>query len=157
MTLKLEPWQKFILSTLFGWKRAKDGLRRFREAYIEVPRKNGKSCFVAPMGLYMLVADGEEGAEVYSGATTEKQAWEVYGPAQIMAKRAEGFMEHYGVDVRAKNMNLIGSASRFEPLIGDPGEGGAAAPPHRKEKKPTQPPPQQPPQQKNKTPACTTP
>ena len=51
MTLKLEPWQKFILSTLFGWKRAKDGLRRFREAHIEVPRKNGKSCFVAPMGL----------------------------------------------------------------------------------------------------------
>ncbi|MFR7889451.1 MAG: terminase large subunit domain-containing protein, partial [Bilophila wadsworthia] len=125
MTLKLEPWQKFILSTLFGWKRAKDGLRRFREAYIEVPRKNGKSCFVAPMGLYMLVADGEEGAEVYSGATTEKQAWEVYGPAQIMAKRAEGFMEHYGVDVRAKNMNLIGSASRFEPLIGDPGDGAS--------------------------------
>lgn len=38
------------------------------------------------------------GAEVYSGATTEKQAWEVFGPAQIMAKRAEGFMEHYGVD-----------------------------------------------------------
>lgn len=125
MTLKLEPWQKFILSTLFGWKRAKDGLRRFREAYIEVPRKNGKSCFVAPMGLYMLVADGEEGAEVYSGATTEKQAWEVYGPARIMAKRAEGFMEHYGVDVRARNMNLIGSASRFEPLIGDPGDGAS--------------------------------
>ena len=64
MTLKLEPWQKFILSTLFGWKRAKDGLRRFREAYIEVPRKNGKSCFVAPMGLYMLVADGEEAIQI---------------------------------------------------------------------------------------------
>ena len=61
MTLKLEPWQKFILSTLFGWKRAKDGLRRFREAYIEVPRKNGKSCFVAPVGLYMFVEDGEAG------------------------------------------------------------------------------------------------
>ena len=49
----------------------------------------------------------------------------MYGPAQIMAKRAEGFMEHYGVDVRAKNMNLIGSASRFEPLIGDPGDGAS--------------------------------
>ena len=65
MTLKLEPWQKFILSTLFGWKRAKDGLRRFREAYMEIPRKNGKSCFVAPVGLYMFVEDGEAGAEVY--------------------------------------------------------------------------------------------
>lgn len=125
LTLQLEPWQKFILAALFGWKRAKDGLRRFREAYIEIPRKNGKSCFVAPLGLYMLVEDGEEGAEVYSGASTEKQAWEVYGPARLMALRAEGFMEHYGVEVRAKNMNVMGSASRFEPLIGDPGDGAS--------------------------------
>lgn len=125
MTLKLEPWQKFILSTLFGWKRAKDGLRRFREAYIEVPRKNGKSCFVAPVGLYMFVEDGEAGAEVYSGATTEKQAWEVFGPARIMAERAENFTEHYGVEVLAKNINIIGSASRFAPLIGNPGDGAS--------------------------------
>ena len=83
--LHLEPWQCFIDTTLFGWKRTADGLRRFREAYEEIPRKNGKSCFVAPLGLYMLTEDGEEGAEVYSGATTEKQAWEVYGPARLMA------------------------------------------------------------------------
>lgn len=61
MTLKLEPWQKFILSTLFGWKRAKDGLQPIPEAYMEIPRKNGKSCFVAPVGLYMFVEDGKRG------------------------------------------------------------------------------------------------
>ena len=77
------------------------------------------------MGLYMLVADGEEGAEVYSGATTEKQAWEVYGPARIMAERAENFTEHYGVEVLAKNINIIGSASKFAPLIGNPGDGAS--------------------------------
>lgn len=123
--LHLEPWQCFIDTTLFGWKRTADGLRRFREAYEEIPRKNGKSCFVAPLGLYMLTEDGEEGAEVYSGATTEKQAWEVYGPARLMALRAEGFTDHYGVDVRAKNMNILRTASKFEPLIGDPGDGAS--------------------------------
>ena len=122
--LSLSPWQAFIISAIYGWKRA-DGLRRFREAYAEIPRKNGKSCMVAPVGLYMFAADGEEGAEVYSGATTEKQAWEVYGPARLMALRADDFAPHYGVDIRAKNMNIMGSAAKFEPIIGDPGDGAS--------------------------------
>jgi phage terminase large subunit-like protein len=124
-TMRLEPWQCFIVTTLFGWLRDGDGLRRFRESYTEIPRKNGKSSLVAPLGLYMFAADGEQGAEVYSGATTEKQAWEVYGPAQAMAKSAEGFVDFYGVDVRAKNMNIPGKLAKFEPLIGDPGDGAS--------------------------------
>jgi phage terminase large subunit-like protein len=63
----LEGWQQFLVWVLFGWKRA-DGLRRFRTAYIEVPRKNGKTTLVAGLGLYLMVADGEPGAEVYSAA-----------------------------------------------------------------------------------------
>ena len=115
MTLKLEPWQKFILSTLFGWKRAKDGLRRFREAYIESAAQERQVLLCGPgRPLYVRGGRGSGGGSVLR-RHYGKQAWEVYGPAQIMAKRAEGFMEHYGVDVRAKNMNLIGSASRFEP------------------------------------------
>jgi phage terminase large subunit-like protein len=54
--------------------------RRFRVLFVVVPRKNGKSALSAGIGLYMLCADGEFGAEVYSGATNEKQAWEVFGP-----------------------------------------------------------------------------
>jgi len=53
----LEPWQQFILWVLFGWMRA-DGTRRFRSAYVEVARKNGKSTLCSGIGLYALVADG---------------------------------------------------------------------------------------------------
>lgn len=77
----LEPWQLFGLMVTFGWVRKKDGHRRFRESYWEVPRKNGKSVIAAGVGISMFVADNEFGAEVYSGATTEKQAWEVFRPA----------------------------------------------------------------------------
>ena len=123
--IKLEPWQEFILTVLFGWVHKSDGMRRFREMYLEVPRKNGKSIFAAAIGLYMLVADGEKGAEVYSGATTEKQAWEVFRPARLMAKKAEGFAEHYGLSVNASNLSIIDAASKFEPIVGDPGDGAS--------------------------------
>ena len=60
--ITLEPWQVFILSTIFGWVK-RDGRRRFRRAYIEVPRGNAKSTLSSAVGLYMLTADGEGGAE----------------------------------------------------------------------------------------------
>jgi phage terminase large subunit-like protein len=123
--IKLEPWQSFILSTLFGWVRKTDGKRRFRELYAEIPRKNGKSVFGAVIGLYMFTADGEAGAEVYSGATTEKQAWEVFRPAKLMATRADGFAGHFGVQVNASNMAIVDQAAKFEPIIGNPGDGAS--------------------------------
>jgi phage terminase large subunit-like protein len=119
----LQPWDCFIYANIFGWVRKADGLRRFREAYVEVSRKNAKSTKAAIVGHYMLVADGEIGAEIYSGATTEKQAWEVFGPAREMAKKAHGFKEHYGVQVNAKTLTVLDTNSKFEPLIGDPGDG----------------------------------
>ncbi|WP_257283306.1 terminase large subunit domain-containing protein, partial [Endozoicomonas sp. SESOKO1] len=76
-------WQTFALVNLFGWYRA-DGTRRFRSAYIEVGRKNGKSTFVAPVGLYMLKEDGEAGSEVYSAATSRDQARIVFDDARDM-------------------------------------------------------------------------
>jgi phage terminase large subunit-like protein len=123
--IRLEPWQKFILTTTFGWVRKSDDLRRFREMYVEVPRKNGKSALVAGVGLFMFVEDGEAGAEVYSGATTEKQAWEVFRPARLMAKKAEGFQEHYGVRINASNICILDSAAKLEPMIGTPGDGAS--------------------------------
>ncbi len=124
-TLKYEPWQKFLWTTLFGWKRTKDDTRRFRELYGEIPRKNAKSTQVAPAGLYMLTEDGEGGAEVYCGATTEKQAWEVFGPARLMAQRAEGFSDFYAAEVNARNICMLAEGAKFEPLIGDPGDGSS--------------------------------
>lgn len=122
-TLNLEPWQMFIICCVFGWVRKGSGLRRFREVYNEIPRKNGKSALSAPVGLYCFAADNEFGAEVYSGATTEKQAWEVFRPARLMAKRTQDFLDNYGVEVNASNLNIPADGARFEPLIGNPGDG----------------------------------
>jgi phage terminase large subunit-like protein len=121
----LEPWQCFILCMIFGWVRKTNGLRRFRKVLIMVPRKNGKSLFAALIGLYMLVEDGEHGAEIYSGATSEKQAWEVFRPARLMALKAPYFRTHYGLQVNASNINVSDTESRFEPLIGKPGDGSS--------------------------------
>ncbi len=123
--IRLEPWQIFILVNIFGWKRKSDKLRRFRRVYIEVPRKNAKSTLTAGAANYMLVADGEHGAEVYSGATTEKQAWEVFGPARLMALQTPDLREAFGITVGAKNLHVLASASKFEPIIGKPGDGAS--------------------------------
>jgi len=71
---KLLPWQRKILRDIFGWKRKSDDLRRYRTVYIEVPRKAGKSFFASGIGLYLLLADNEQGAEVYSAANNTQQA-----------------------------------------------------------------------------------
>lgn len=121
----LEPWQKFGLMCTFGWVHKKSGLRRFRESYWEVCRKNGKSVIGAGAGIAMLVLDDEFGAEVYSGATSEKQAWEVFRPARLMVKRSPMLIEAAGIEVNASNINLPADGSRFEPVIGNPGDGAS--------------------------------
>ncbi|ONN70666.1 terminase large subunit [Pseudomonas oryzihabitans] len=123
--ITLEPWQAFGMAVTFGWVRKKTGFRRFRESYWEVPRKNGKSVIAAGVGISMFVADGEFGGEVYSGATTEKQAWEVFRPARLMVKRSPMLIEAAGIEVNASNMNVPAEGSRFEPLIGNPGDGAS--------------------------------
>ncbi|ELX5323485.1 terminase large subunit [Salmonella enterica] len=125
MPITLEPWQLFIICTVFGWVHKKTGYRRFREAYNEIPRKNGKSAITAGIGLYMFAADDEFGAEVYSGATTEKQAWEVFRPARLMAQRTEALREAFGIEVHAQSLSRPEDGARFEPLIGNPGDGSS--------------------------------
>lgn len=113
--ITLEPWQVFILSTVFGWVKA-DGKRRFRRSYIEVPRGNAKSTLSSAVALYMLAADGEGGAEVYSLATTRDQARIVFGDAQTMARRSTGFRSRFSVNVGAHNMHVLATGSKFEAL-----------------------------------------
>jgi phage terminase large subunit-like protein len=122
--IELQAHQCFRLSTLFGWVKP-DGTRRFSEAYNEIPRKNGKSIEAAGVGLYCFCADGEYGAEVYSGATSEKQAWEVFRPAKQMAERAEFLKDTFSININAKNMIRLQDYSRFEPVIGNPGDGSS--------------------------------
>ncbi|MGL5485832.1 MAG: terminase large subunit, partial [Shewanella sp.] len=121
--ITLEPWQRFNLMNVFGWVKKGSGTRRFREAYNEIPRKNGKSALASGVGLYCFAMDGEFGAEVYSGATTEKQAWEVFRPARLICQRTPQLCEAKGIEVNASNMNIPADGSRFEPLIGNPGDG----------------------------------
>ena len=125
LKLVMEPWQVFMTMSFFGWKRKRDNTRRFRKFFLLVPRKNGKSAWAAAIGLYMLVADGEYGAEVYSGATTEKQAWEVFKPARLMANKSPALVSHYGIHVNASNISVVSDSAKFEPLIGNPGDGAS--------------------------------
>ena len=113
--IHLEPWQVFILTTVFGWVKP-DGKRRFRRAYVEVPRGSGKSFLSSALALYMLAADGEGGAEVYSLATTRDQARIVFGYAQAMARQSAGFRTRFGVGVGAHNIHVLASGSKFEAL-----------------------------------------
>lgn len=123
MKLRLEPWQKFGIACTFGWVRKKDGFRRFRESYWEIPRKNGKSAIAAGVALNMFANDGETGSEVYAGATTEKQAWEVFKPARLMAVRSPEFVEAAGIQINAGSLEIIEDGSIFETIVGDPPDG----------------------------------
>jgi phage terminase large subunit-like protein len=120
----LEPWQCFIACCIFGWVHKSTGLRKIRKVYIEVNRKNAKSTFAAMVGNYMLACDGESDAQVFSGATKEKQAMEVFRPARLMAMRSHGYLRAFGVEVNKKSLTRT-DGSRFEPLVKNPGDGSS--------------------------------
>jgi len=86
----LEPWQLFIIASLYGFYN-KDGSRRFQTAYIEVARKNGKTALVAALALYHLVADGEDGGEILFSANSLDQA-------KIAFAMVDGFALGYDPD-----------------------------------------------------------
>lgn len=114
----LEPWQVFIFTTVFGWVDD-EGNRRYQRAYVEVPRGNGKSTMLSCIGLYMLTADGEKGADCYSFATTRDQAKIVFNDAQQMARQNTDLKEAYGLQVLAHSMVVPGTNSKFEPKSAD--------------------------------------
>lgn len=87
LPLELQPWQCFEIANIFGWLRA-DGTRRFRIAYIRVPRKNGKTTKIAYVACYGLLADGEGGPRIYSAATKRDQAKELYDAALAMIEQS---------------------------------------------------------------------
>ena len=112
--IHLEPWQVFILTTVFGWVDD-DGRRRFRHVYVEVPRGNGKSALSSGIALYMLAADGEYGAECYTFATTREQARIVFNAAQGMARLSKDVAKATGITVQAKTVTVMRTGSVLEP------------------------------------------
>jgi phage terminase large subunit-like protein len=117
--IELEPWQSFVLTTVFGWVHHETGLRRFREGYVEVPRKNAKSTLSSGLALYMLSADGEHGAEVYSAATTRDQARIVFDDAKAMAERTPELRTYLGVAIMQHSLTVAHMASKFTPLAAE--------------------------------------
>jgi phage terminase large subunit-like protein len=119
---KLEPWQSFMIASLFGWKKRSDGKRRFTEAYIEIPKKNGKTTIAAGIANYMLILDGEAEPEVYLAAYTRDQASICFDEAVSQIKnspelRAEVNFLKYSVTVRgtrAKMTAVSHEASNLE-------------------------------------------
>jgi phage terminase large subunit-like protein len=121
----LELWQKFVICSIFGWVKKTTGKRRYHKARLYIPRKNGKSFFGAGIGLYMLTMDKEHGAEVYSGATSEKQAWEVFGPARQMTIADPRIAPGLRLTINAQSIVRELDNSKFIPVIGNPGDGAS--------------------------------
>lgn len=108
----MEPFQQFIIGSLFGWKGA-DGFRRFRTAFIEQGKGNGKSPLAAGIGLYGLVADGEGAAEIYAAATMKDQAKILFRDAENMV-RASPFLNAH-VQQNVNNLSVAATNSFFRP------------------------------------------
>jgi phage terminase large subunit-like protein len=110
--LILSDWQCFITCVAFGWVD-KVGRRRFRTVYIEVPRKNGKSSWSAGIALFMLAADGEEGAEIYSAATAREQAAIVWKAGKKMVEKTPALRQALGVATSSRAVYVDATASTF--------------------------------------------
>ena len=111
----LAPHYQFIVSNIMGWKR-KDGNRRFRTAYIEMGRKGAKTTFAGGLGAYFFIADGEDGAEIYTGAVTRDQARLVWTNIQNLTKKTifAPLITYY-----KHNLSIEKTWSKCEPLSSD--------------------------------------
>lgn len=113
----LEGWQEFILRSVFGWKWVKDDTRRFRTAYNEIPKKNGKTTLGAGVGNYLFIEDDEPGAEVYATATKVDQARLVWNEARNMIRQSPELSAE--VTILTRNLHVLRTDSKFEPLASD--------------------------------------
>lgn len=123
---ELHPSQQFIVGSLFGWK-GPDGFRRFRVAYIEQGKGNGKSPLVAGIGLKMLVADGEPRAEVYAAATKKDQAQILFRDAVAMVDQSpelDKVLTRSGGRGKEWNIADLASASFFRTVASDDAQSG---------------------------------
>ena len=114
----LEEWQKKFIREIFGWKVKETGVRKYRQVYLELPRKNGKSNLIACLGLYLLLVEREFGKEIYSCAGDREQAKIVFNIAKSMlqmnpklSKLAKPFRDSIVVDKSNSFYKAISSDS----------------------------------------------
>lgn len=129
---ELHPSQAFIVGSLFGWKK-EDGTRRFRRAYIEQGKGNGKSPLAGGLGLLGLCADGEAGSQVYSAAAKKEQAGILFQDACKMVRASpvlEKKLEFSGGQGREFNIAFHPKSSFFRPVSRDTGKTGSGPRPY---------------------------
>jgi phage terminase large subunit-like protein len=117
--LRPDPWQvAYILAPVFGWVRwdedSQTYVRIVRELYVDVPRKNGKSTLAGGLAIYMTCADGEQGAQVITAATTKEQAGFVFEPVRKLAEAAPALKKHV-LPLKDKILHKR-SGSYFKPI-----------------------------------------
>jgi phage terminase large subunit-like protein len=115
-TIELEDWQCWFVTTVFGWVHRETGLRRFRTAYLEVARKNAKSALASGIATYMLGPDGEDGAEVYSAATTGDQARIVFDSSKAQLRKSPDVAAELGITVGEHAIFVRDTASTYKAL-----------------------------------------
>jgi len=129
---QLHPSQAFIVGSLMGWHRS-DGTRRFRRAYIEQGKGNGKSPLAGGLGLLAMAADGEAGAQIYAAAAKKDQAGILFADAVKMVKQSPALakrLEFSGGPGREYNIAHHASGSFFRPVSRDTGRTGSGPRPY---------------------------
>lgn len=112
--LRLELFQKAFISALFGFVDKKTGYRKYRETLLYVARKNGKSVLLSGIALYMLIADNEPGAEVYSVASKKDQAKIIFSETYNMVRQSPELLQV--VSKRKSDLYFNLTFSKFQPL-----------------------------------------
>lgn len=132
----LHPSQAFRVGSIFGWKHAATGLRRFRRFYDEEGKGNGKSPMLGGIGLYLMVADGEARAEIYSAAAKKDQARILFQDAVAMvdqSPRLSAKIEQQGQNPvwQLSYLGKDGGRRFFKPIANEAKSGGQSGPrPH---------------------------
>ena len=115
--VRLELFQKAMLQAIYGFVDKENGLRRYREVFVLVGRKNGKSTLMSALGLYMMVGDGEGGAEVQCVATKRDQARIVFTEAVNMVSQSPALSKY--IRKRKTDLYFPVTFSKFEPLASE--------------------------------------
>lgn len=110
------PNQIFRLGSVFGWRHAETGYRRFTTSYGEIPRKNGKTFEESIVGVYVTFFEGEPGAQGYTIATKEKQAKIAFNHAKKLVT-SSGLSSR--IKVNASNLHRLSTECKLEPLGSD--------------------------------------
>jgi phage terminase large subunit-like protein len=116
-TLVLQPWQAFLLVTVFGWRwRDAPERRRFTDCYVEVARKNGKSVLAAIVMLYCFLKEGENGPQIKIAATTRSQTDAVFLVAKKMVQRLPALRAQYGLQTFANAITCEANSGSLQPI-----------------------------------------